>query len=285
MSARLDGKIALVTGASRGVGKGVAVGLGEAGAEVWVTARTAAASTTTAPTVTGGDPGSLDETARAVKAAGGRAVAVACDLIDDAAIERLFDRLESERPHLDVLVNCAWGGYERMVENGEFTWGKPFWEQPVWRWDAMFDAGVRAAFACSRQAARRMVGRGSGLIVNVSFWAAQKYVGNALYGAAKCATDRLTADMARDLAGTGVAVVSLYPGLVRTEKVLEAAEFLDLSNSESPQFLGRAVAHLAADPDVVRRSGSVAVAAQLAREYGFTDVDGRVPEPLTIDSV
>ena len=285
MSARLDGKIALVTGASRGVGKGVAVGLGEAGAEVWVTARTAAASATPAPAVTGGDLGSLDETARAVEAAGGRAVAVACDLVDDAAIERLFDRLESERPHLDILVNSAWGGYERMVENGEFTWGKPFWEQPAWRWDAMFDAGVRAAFACSRQAARRMVDRGSGLIVNVSFWAAQKYVGNALYGAAKCATDRLTADMARDLAGTGVTVVSLYPGLVRTEKVLEAAAFLDLSNSESPQFLGRAVAHLAADPDVVRRSGSVAVAAQLAREYGFTDVDGRVPEPLTIDSV
>ena len=135
-----------------------------------------------------------------------------------------------------------------MVENGEFTWMKPFWEQPLWRWDAMIDAGVRAAFACSRLAARRMVEQGSGLIVNVSFWSAQKYIGNALYGVAKCATDRLTADMAHDLQGTGVTVVSLYPGMVRTEKVLEAAAFLDLSNSESPQFIGRAVAHLAGDP-------------------------------------
>ena len=281
MSARLEDKIAWVTGASRGVGKGVAVGLGEAGAEVWVTARTAAP----APTAVAGSTGSLDETARAVAAAGGRAVAVACDVVDDSAIERLFARLESERPRLDVLVNSAWGGYEHMVENGEFTWGRPFWEQPTWRWDAMFDAGVRAAFACSRHAARRMVEQGSGLIVNVSFWAAQKYIGNSIYGVAKCATDRLTTDMARDLAGTGVTVVSLYPGLVRTEKVLEAAEFLDLSNSESPRFLGRAVAHLAADPDVARRSGSIVVAAALAREYGFTDVDGRQPEPLAIDSV
>ncbi len=166
-----------------------------------------------------------------------------------------------------------------MVENGEFTWMKPFWEQPLWRWDAMLDAGVRAAFACSRLAARRMVEQGGGLIVNVSFWAAQKYIGNTLYGVAKAATDRLTADMAHDLQGTGVTVVSLYPGMVRTEKVLEAAAFLDLSNSESPQFIGRAVAHLAGDSEVARHNGSVLVAAALAREYGFTDVDGRSARP------
>ena len=268
MKVTLDGKIALVTGASRGVGKGVAVGLGEAGAEVWVTART-----------------SLEETVREVQGAGGRGVAVACDLTDDTQIDRLFARLQAERSGLDILVNSAWGGYEQMVENGEFTWMKPFWEQPLWRWDAMIDAGVRAAFACSRLAAKRMVEQGSGLIVNVSFWSAQKYIGNTLYGVAKAATDRLTADMAHDLQGTGVTVVSLYPGMVRTEKVLEAAAFLDLSNSESPQFIGRAVAHLAGDSEVARHNGSALVAAALAREYGFTDVDGRSPTPLTLDAV
>jgi NAD(P)-dependent dehydrogenase (short-subunit alcohol dehydrogenase family) len=285
---RLDGTIALVTGASRGVGKGIAIGLGEAGAEVWVTARTAAPRSTHGgggESVALGATGSLAETVAAIEAAGGRGVAVACDLTDDAQTERLFARLLGERPRVDVLVNSAWGGYENMMEKGEFTWGKPFWEQPLWRWDAMIGAGVRAAFACSRLAARRMVEQGSGLIVNVSFWAGRKYIGNAIYGAAKCATDRLTADMAHDLAGTGVTVVSLYPGMVRTEKVLEAAPFLDLSNSESPQFLGRAVAHLGADPEVARHNGSVLVAAALARDYGFTDVDGRSPLPLTLDTV
>jgi NAD(P)-dependent dehydrogenase (short-subunit alcohol dehydrogenase family) len=267
MTVRLDGQLALVTGASRGVGKGVAIGLGEAGAEVWVTART-----------------SLEETVREVQEAGGRGVAVACDLTDDAQIDRLFAQLRAES-RFDVLVNSAWGGYENMVENGEFTWMKPFWEQPLWRWDAMIDAGVRAAFACSRLAAKRMVEQGGGLIVNISFWSAQKYIGNTLYGVAKCATDRLTADMGRDLQGTGVTVVSLYPGMVRTEKVLEAAAFLDLSNSESPQFIGRVVAHLAGDPAVARHNGSALVAAVLAREYGFTDIDGRSPTPLTLDTV
>jgi NAD(P)-dependent dehydrogenase (short-subunit alcohol dehydrogenase family) len=278
------------------VGKGIALGLAEAGAEVWVTARTAsiveggaagaaAGGSSGEPQHSQQGPGSLEQTVREIVAAGGRASAIACDLTDDAQIEALFARFARERDRLDVLVSSAWGGYENMVENGEFTWSKPFWEQPLRRWDSMLDAGVRAAFACSRLAARRMIEQRSGLIVNVSFWAAQKYLGNAIYGVAKAATDRLTADMARDLAGTGVTVVSLYPGMVRTEKVLEAAAFLDLSNSESPQFIGRAVAHLAADPEASRYSGSVVVAAALAREYGFTDVDGREPVPLTLETL
>jgi NAD(P)-dependent dehydrogenase (short-subunit alcohol dehydrogenase family) len=106
------------------------------------------------------------------------------------------------------LFNSAWGGYQGMVENGEFTWSKPFWEQPMWRWSSMFDAGLRAAFSCSRLAGRRMVAQGSGLIVNVSFWAARKYLGNVIYGAAKAATDRLTADMGRELTGTGVTALA-----------------------------------------------------------------------------
>jgi NAD(P)-dependent dehydrogenase (short-subunit alcohol dehydrogenase family) len=172
-----------------------------------------------------------------------------------------------------------------MSENGEFTWPRPFWQQPLWRWDAMLAAGVRAAYACSRLAAPTLIAQGSGLIVNLSFWAAQKYLGNVAYGVAKAATDRLSADCAHELRDHGVAVLSLYPGLVRTERVMEAAAFLDLRNSESPRFTGRAVAALVRDPEVLWRSGSALVAAQLAREYGFTDVDGKQPRALTLDDV
>ena len=167
-----------------------------------------------------------------------------------------------------------------MVDDGQFTWSVPFWQQPMWRWDAMFDGGVRALFACSRYAALQMVAQRSGLIANLSFWAAQKYLGNAIYGAAKIATDRLTSDMAHELAEYGVTVVSVYPGLVRTELVMQAAGFLDLSNSESPEFTGRAIAHLYADGDRLRRSGGVVVTAAYAREVGFCDVDGRNPNPF-----
>jgi NAD(P)-dependent dehydrogenase (short-subunit alcohol dehydrogenase family) len=130
-----------------------------------------------------------------------------------------------------------------------------------------------------------MVARGSGLIVNISFWAAQKHTGNVAYGVSKAATDKLTADLAVELRSHGVAAVSLYPGLVRTEKVMEAAAWLDLSNSESPEFVGRAVAALAADRNVMRHSGAVLVAARLAADYGFTDIDGGSPRPLTLADV
>jgi NAD(P)-dependent dehydrogenase (short-subunit alcohol dehydrogenase family) len=172
-----------------------------------------------------------------------------------------------------------------MIEGGEFTWMRPFWQQPLWRWDAMFQAGVHAAYVASQLAAQVMAGQRSGLIVNISFWPAQKYIGNVAYGVAKAATDKMTADMSHELREHHVAVVSLYPGLVRTEKVMEAAAWLDLSNSESPQFIGRAVAALAADSKVIERTGKVLVAASLAREYGFTDVDGKTPEPLTLNDV
>src|ERR1043165_1976460 len=168
-----------------------------------------------------------------------------------------------------------------MVEQGKFTWPLPFGEQPLWRWDAMMGSGVRAAFVASRHAARLMVRARRGLIVNISSWAAQKYAGNLVYSLAKAETDRLSADMARELRAHNVAAVSLYPGLVRTELVVSAGVF-DLSNSESPEFIGRAVAALNADPHVMSKSGLPLVAAALASEYGFTDVDGRVPKPLTL---
>ena len=122
-------------------------------------------------------------------------------------------------------------------------------------------------------------------MVNISFWAAQKYLGNVAYGVAKAATDKLTVDTAHELRQHRVTVVSLYPGLVRTEKVMEAAAWLDLSNSESPQFIGRAVVALAADDKVHAKTGQVLVAAALAQEYGFTDIDGATPRPLTIDQL
>jgi len=253
----MQGRVALVTGASRGVGRGIATALCDAGATVYATGRTILSA----------------ELPRGV-------IRVPCDHTNDAETAAVFAKLAADQGRLDVLVNNAWGGYERMVEGGRFTWPAPFFEQPLSRWDSMFAAGVRAAFVASAHAARLMLPRRSGLIANVSFWAAKKRIGNALYGVAKAATDRLTAECAHELRAHSVAVVSLYPGLVRTEAVLEAGVF-DLANSESPEFVGRAVAALATDPDVMRWSGAVVVAAELGLVYGFRDVDGRQPRPLT----
>jgi NAD(P)-dependent dehydrogenase (short-subunit alcohol dehydrogenase family) len=275
----LRGKVAVVTGASIGVGKGVALGLGEAGATVYVTGRRTE--------VNPDDwlPGSVTQVADEVTQLGGVGIPVRCDHRSDDEVEALFRRVTDEQGRVDILVNNIWGGYANMVEDGEFTWERPFWEQPHWRWDVLFDAGARAHFSASRLGARLMVAQRSGLIVNISFWAAQKHLGNAIYGASKAATDKLAKDMAFELREYNVAAVSLYPGLVRTEGVMKNAEFFDLSNSESPQFNGRAVAALAADPNVMQKSGQVLVSAQLALEYGFTDIDGKQPRPLTLEEV
>lgn len=258
----LTGRVALVTGGSQGVGRGAALGLAEAGATVYVTGRTV-------------EEAQLRD----------GCIAIRCDHTNDQEVEALFGRLAHEQSRLDVLVNNCWGGYENMVEDGEFTWGLPFWRQPMWRWDSMFAAGVRAAYVASCHAARVMAPARRGLIVNISFWAAQKYIANVAYGVAKAATDKMTADMSRELRDHEVAVVSLYPGLVRTEKVMSAAAYLDLSNSESPEFIGRAIAALAADPEIINRSGQVVVAAALALEHSFADIDGKQPVPLTLKDV
>jgi dehydrogenase/reductase SDR family member 1 len=255
---------ALVTGASRGVGRGVAIGLAAEGFTVFATGRSIDSSDL---------PPSI--------------VRIQCDHCLDTDTARVFQRIAEVDKGLDVLVNSAWGGYERMVEDGQFTWGLPFWKQPPHRWSSMMDTGVRSAFFASARAAEMMVARRRGLIVNVSFWAAQKYVGNSIYGIAKAATDKMASDMAHELRPSGVAVVSLYPGLVRTEAVMEAARggWLDISNSESPEFIGRVIAALSRDPGLMGRSGQVVVAAQLAKELNVRDIDDRQPIPLTLASV
>jgi NAD(P)-dependent dehydrogenase (short-subunit alcohol dehydrogenase family) len=183
------------------------------------------------------------------------------------------------------LVNNAWAGYEQMVEpSGEFTWSNLFWKQPFWRWDAMFNAGVRAAYVASACAARLMTVQKHGLIVNISFWSARKYMGNVSYGVAKAAVDKMTEYMAHELRDFNIAVVSLYPGLVRTESVMRNAEYFDLSNSESPQFIGRVIAALASDSQIMQKSGRVLVSAAEALEYGVVDIDGRQPVPLTLET-
>jgi NAD(P)-dependent dehydrogenase (short-subunit alcohol dehydrogenase family) len=259
---RLDGQVAVVTGGSRGIGKGVAAELARHGAQVFVTGRTESD----------------------LQQIGEGAIGIRCDHTSDHEVVAAFERIARDGA-IDILVNNVWGGYERMVDNGEFTWMKPFWEQPLWRWDAMFSAGVRAHYHASQLAAPGMVVRRRGLIVNISHWAAQKHLGNVAYGVSKAATDKMTAHMASELQPHGVTVVSLYPGMVRTEKVMEAAAWLDLSNSESPEFIGRAIAALASDPDVIRHTGNVLVAAALALDYGFTDIDGKSPRPLRLADV
>jgi dehydrogenase/reductase SDR family member 1 len=271
--------VAVVTGASRGVGKGIALGLGEAGMTVFVTGRT---------TQEGIDVeklgGTVFRTAEEVTAVGGKGIAVPCNHRDDSQVEKLFQQVSEENNRLDILVNNAWAGYERMEHDNQFTWPKPFWEQPFWRWDAMFQDGVRAAFVAGALAAKRMVQQNRGLIVNISYWAAQKYMGNVEYGTAKAAIDKMTADMAHETKKYNIAVVSLYPGLVRTESVLRAAQYFDMSISESPQFTGRVIAGLANDPQLIRKTGRVLVGASLAEEYGIQDIDGKQPKPLTLET-
>ncbi len=273
----MKGKVAVVTGASRGVGKGIALGLGEAGATVYITGRTVKNKTDA-----GKLGGTVFQTAEDVTAIGGKGVAIHCDHRDDAQVEKAFKQIAKESKKIDLLVNNAWGGYENMMEGRKFTYLKPFWEQPFWRWDAMFDAGVRAAYIASAFAARIMTKKKNGLIVNISFWSAQVYLGNTQYGVSKAAVDKMSEYMAHELKKFNVAVISLYPGLVRTESIMRNAKHFDMSNSESPQFIGRVISAMATDPNIMKKSGKVLVAASEALEYGIQDIDGKQPRPLTI---
>jgi NAD(P)-dependent dehydrogenase (short-subunit alcohol dehydrogenase family) len=275
----LAGKVALVTGASRGVGKGIAIGLGEAGATVYLTGRTQAG----VPGVQGLE-GNIDATADEIDQFKGRGFPIRCDHTDDHQVKAAFRRIFKKEQGLDILVNNVWGGYECMFnDEGEYQWEKPFWDQPLMQWDLMFGAGVRSHYVASRYAAKMMVSRKSGLIVNLSHWAAQKHSGNVCYGLSKAAIDKLTADAAHELKPHHIAVISLYPGMVRTERVMQACEFLDLSNSESPQYLGRVIAALYKDRDRMKKTGKAVIAAQLGLEYGVKDINGKTPRPISIE--
>ncbi|RUM18049.1 SDR family NAD(P)-dependent oxidoreductase [Rhizobium vallis] len=268
--------VALVSGGSRGIGRGIALALLAEGATVHVTGRTRFEADVKTPE----RAGSLEGLELEATNLPGRIFVHQCDHGHDADTERLAEEIRAGN-RLDILVNNAWPGYENMVEDGDFTWPRPFWEQPVFRWEAMIGTALRGAFMMSRALAPLMISARRGLIVNISFWAGQVYEGNTIYGIAKAAADKMAADFAHELKPHNVAAAALYPGLVRTEAVLRNAEFFDMSNSESPQFIGHVISELWRDPALMSKSGRVLVAAELAREYDIADIDGYRPVPLT----
>lgn len=278
---RLKGKVAVVTGASRGGGRGIALVLGEEGTTVYVTGRSVRGASTRSEL-----PGTtIEDTAEQVTARGGVGIPARCDHTVDAEVEALFERVKQEQGRLDILVNNVWGGYEKDPE-GDFV--APFWEQPLWRWDVMFVAGVRAHYTASRLVARLMISQRQGLIVNTTFWDRDKYFAPLSYYLSKTTINRMVYGMALELRKHDIAAVALSPGWMRTEAVMAdlppngrpSPEEVD--RTESVEYIGRAVVALAADPDVMEKSGSVLTVGDLAREYGFTDVDGRQVPPFRV---
>lgn len=267
---KLDGKVAVVTGASRGIGKGIARELGRAGATVVVTGRSV-------------EPGhrlggTIGETARLVDELGGHGIARQVDHSDDQQVGALIRGVYDELGRIDLLVNNVFHVPEARTP-GEQPFG-PFWQAPLWTWDAMIAVGLRSHYVASWFAAPYMVKARSGLIVNISSWGGKHFFGSVAYCVGKTGVDRLAATMAENLRDHQVAAVSLYPGTVRTERMLEAAtkhKSFDLTQAESPELTGKAVVALAADPQVMQHTGKVLVVAQLARDYGFTEDDGTLP--------
>jgi NAD(P)-dependent dehydrogenase (short-subunit alcohol dehydrogenase family) len=264
---RLRGRVALVTGASRGGGKGIALVLGEEGATVYVTGRSMRGEPTTL-----GRPGTIDDTAEQVTARGGRGIAIRCDHTDDGQVDAVFGRIRGEQGRLDLLVNNAWSGYEIGPDPA-----LAFWEIEWRHWDLMFTGGLRATAYASRLAAPMMIEKGRGLIVNIT-WVLDRPHGHAFYEVVKNATNKLTEQLADDLRPYGVACVAVSPGFMRLERMNLTTE--EAAMAESAEFPGRAIAALAADENVLEKSGKVFVTPALAREYGFTDIDGRQQSPF-----
>ncbi len=258
-------KVAWVTGASRGVGRGIAVALGRAGWTVYVTARSSAAGQT------GHLPGTVEATAEAVTAAGGQGVAVRCDHRDDAAVAGVAARIGAAHGRLDLLVNNVWGGYERLNAGAWEEWNAPLWEQPLDLFDAMFAAGVRAHYVTLAHCAPLLITTPASLVVTVSFGVPEsnQHQLGAAYAMAKAADDRLALAAGVQLREYGVASVAVHPGLVRTEGVLQFAEHLDLAGSQSPEGVGRSIAALARDPDLLTMTGRVLTVEDLAARYGI----------------
>jgi dehydrogenase/reductase SDR family protein 1 len=268
MPGPLDGRVALVTGASKNIGRGMALEVAAAGAVTYVTARSL---------------DGLQQTVAEIEAAGGTAVAVACDHTDDGQVEAVFDRIGDEQGRLDLVVNVASPDFSEMV-------GVPFWEIPFRHISACLDVGPRSDYVTSALAARLMIPQGSGLVINISSHGAEQHLLSVPYGVGKGAIDKLTRDTATELRTHGVSVVSLWPGLVLTEGLLSHAEVgpdgkrtlhgLDIGFGETPKFNGKAVVALAADPEIATKSGGSFWSSRLAREYGFTEDDGHLPPEI-----
>src|SRR6202022_3821913 len=256
--------VVVVTGATRGLGRGIARGFGSRGATVYLTGRTV--------------DGSLEQAAREVDARGGRGVPVACDHRDDAQVRGLFDRVRGESTSLDILVNNAAAVYpEALLAPGGF------WEKPLPLVD-LSDVGMRSNYVASYYAAPIMVEARRGLIVNISFYGAVSYFHGPAYGAAKAGTDKMTRDMAVDLARHGVCAVSLWPGFVMTdalaamprERVPEDLR-AKLPQFERPEFSALVIDALFHDPQLRELSGSALIGAELGMKYGIKDIDGKQP--------
>jgi NAD(P)-dependent dehydrogenase (short-subunit alcohol dehydrogenase family) len=270
----LHNKVTLVTGASRGIGKGVAHALGEAGATVYLTGRTEDLSHATVPL-----PGTIHETAALVTQAGGRGIAVRCDHREDDQVRAVFDRIQAEQGRLDLLVNNAWSGYQAKQSSKKSGFHTAFWKLPPTFWDTMFTVGVRSHYVTSGYAAARMVQQETGLIIHLTAAAGEKYAENVAYGVSKAAVNRMVADMAHELQPYQVSVVGLCPDIVATEMLMKGRQGQGLAKwMESPLFVGRAVVALAGDPQISEKTGQVYRTRALAREYGFTDIDGHQPK-------
>ena len=269
----LSGQIAVVTGASRGIGKGIALELGAAGATVYLTGRTVVEGSSEFP-------GTIGATAEEVTQLGGKGIAIQCDHGDDDQIIALFERIRNEEGQIDILVNNVF----TAPSGRAILQGGGFWEFPIGIWDEFIHVGCRSHYVSSHEAVPLMIERKKGLIVNISSFAGAAYAFNLAYGVGKAAVDRMAKDMAWELREHNVTCVSLWPGWVRTEHLLQQAKDgavpFSVENGESPRFTGRAVVALASDPERMQRTGQVLIVADLGREYGFTDIDGRQPGTL-----
>ena len=286
MSENLKGKVALVTGASRGIGKGIAIGLGEAGALVYITGRSVNETSSTDSI-----SGSLLETKSAVEKAGGICIAVSIDHSDDEQIKSLFEQIEQEQNgQLDLLVNNAYGGVRSLID----AKGKPFWESDINLWDACNQVGLRSHYVASHFAAKMMTQRKQGLIVTISSWGGLAPIFGVAYGTGKSACDRLAAEMAVELKPFNVASISLWPGIVGTEQFHQLADanlestdnnvgvaaIADKFNWETPLFVGRVIAALCNDSNLMQRTGKVQIGAELAARYGIIDEYEHCPVSL-----
>ena len=275
VGAPLAGKVAVVTGASRGIGRGIALVLAEQGATVYVTGRTVSPGQYYLPGTVGETAAECEERGRDV---GGRGIAVACDHGDDAAVARLFEQVADEQDgRLDILVNNAFTLSDDLLEP------KGFWDKPLANLE-MWDVGVRSNYVAAWHAARLMVPRKTGLIVAISGFAAVTYTYGVVFGTSKSAVDRMARDMGVELEPHGVASLTLWQGLTLTEKARDnlakmgdkMTTSITSMQGSSVEHPGRVVAALAADPDVMRRSGGEFITTELAMEYGITDVDGSI---------